>query len=217
MYLQTTNVVSTALLGCLLLPKLRETALELETYTHFTYTASELYEEAKFKERKAPPGQIFATLNSEEKSNMRDRYNTSKLLGVFFIKQLAAMAPVDSNRVIANCVAPGCVPSSSLLAVPMIQLITYSFCHSELTREFDNCAVRIAKTAVCRPTEVGARTLVYGASIGPESHGQYVPDCKITPTAGLTKGEKGAELQQRVWEELRDKLEASHAGSTSLV
>lgn len=40
----TTNVASTALLGCLLLPKLRETALELETYTHFTYTASELYD-----------------------------------------------------------------------------------------------------------------------------------------------------------------------------
>ena len=69
---------------------------------------------------------------------------------------------------------------------------------------------------LARPTEVGARTLVYGASVGPESHGQYVPDCKITSTAGLTKGKKGAELQERVWVELKRKLEAVRPGVTSV-
>lgn len=69
---------------------------------------------------------------------------------------------------------------------------------------------------LARPTEVGAHTLVHGASLGPESHGQYVPDCKITPTAGLTKGEAGAELQNRVWSELRQKLEVIRPGVTSL-
>lgn len=67
----------------------------------------------------------------------------------------------------------------------------------------------------CRPAEVGARTLVYGASIGPESHGQYVPDCKITPTEGLTKGKGGMELQNRVWTELKQKLEDIRPGVTS--
>jgi hypothetical protein len=57
---------------------------------------------------------------------------------------------------------------------------------------------------------------VYGASVGPESHGHYVPDCKITPTRGLCKGEAGAELQNRVWVELRQKLEAIRSGVTSL-
>lgn len=105
----TTNVVSTSLLGCLILPKLRETALKYNTNTHFTITASELYEVAKFNESKAPAGQILATLNDEAKSkdNMSDRYNISKLLEIFFIKQLAAMSPIDSNKVIVNCVAPG--------------------------------------------------------------------------------------------------------------
>ena len=69
---------------------------------------------------------------------------------------------------------------------------------------------------LARRTEVGARTLVHGASVGPESHGQYVPDCKITPTAGLTKGKEGDELQERVWAELRQKLEAIQTGVTSL-
>ena len=68
---------------------------------------------------------------------------------------------------------------------------------------------------LARRTEVGARTLVYGASVGPESHGQYVPDCKITPTGGLTSGQGGAELQKRVWLELREKLEAIRPGIAS--
>jgi NAD(P)-dependent dehydrogenase (short-subunit alcohol dehydrogenase family) len=91
----TTNVVSMSLPACLVLPKLRETALKFNTNTHFTVTASELYEVAKFKERKAPAGQIFATLNDKAKSkaNMGDRYHTSKLLVIFFIKHLAAMSP----------------------------------------------------------------------------------------------------------------------------
>ena len=57
---------------------------------------------------------------------------------------------------------------------------------------------------------------MYGASVGPESHGQYVPDCKITPTGGLCKGKAGAKLQERVWVELREKLEGIRPGVTDL-
>jgi NAD(P)-dependent dehydrogenase (short-subunit alcohol dehydrogenase family) len=103
----TTNVISTALLGFLLHPKLRETAAKYNTQTYFTITASELYEVAKFKERKAPDGQIFQYLNNKEKANMWDRYNTSKLLDIFITKQMAALSPLDSSNVIVNCVAPG--------------------------------------------------------------------------------------------------------------
>lgn len=69
---------------------------------------------------------------------------------------------------------------------------------------------------LARPTEVGARTLVLGASAASDSHGQYLPDSKITPTAGLTKGEAGAELQDRVWVELKQKLETIQPGVTPL-
>ncbi|KAL9073261.1 MAG: hypothetical protein Q9161_003093 [Pseudevernia consocians] len=183
-----------SLLAFLLLPKLRETAAKWNTQTYFTVTASELYEVAKFTERKAPANQLFATLNDESKARMFDRYNVSKLLAIFIVKQNAFQR---GHRLIVNCVAPG-------------------FCQSELHREYDNRAVRVAIRMLARPTEVGARTLVHGASVGPESHGQYVPDCKITTTAGLTKGEAGAELQNRVWSELRQKLEAIRPGVTSL-
>jgi hypothetical protein len=70
-------------------------------------TGSELYEFAKFKESSAPAGQLFAALNDESKANMSDRYNVSKLLAIFVVKQIAALSPVSSSGVIVNCVAPG--------------------------------------------------------------------------------------------------------------
>ena len=103
----TTNVVSLSLLAFLLHPKLHETAVKYNTQTHFTVTASELYEVAKFKERKAPAGQLFATLSDKSTANMGDRYNVSKLLVIFVIKQMAALSPISSSQVIINCVAPG--------------------------------------------------------------------------------------------------------------
>ena len=49
----TTNVISLFLHAFLLFPRLHETAVKYNTQTHFTVTTSELYEVAKFKERKA--------------------------------------------------------------------------------------------------------------------------------------------------------------------
>jgi NAD(P)-dependent dehydrogenase (short-subunit alcohol dehydrogenase family) len=103
----TTNVISTFLLAFLLHPKLQETAKKYETQTHFTVTASELYEVASFKERKAPTGELFAALNDESKANMSDRYNVSKLLDILIVKQIASLSPISSSGVIVNCVAPG--------------------------------------------------------------------------------------------------------------
>lgn len=103
----TVNVVSLFLLGFLLLPKLRETAAQHKTQTHFTVTSSELHEIAKFEERKAPPGQIFATLNDKSTARMNDRYPTSKLLEILVVRQMAALSPLDLGNVIINCVNPG--------------------------------------------------------------------------------------------------------------
>ena len=103
----TTNVVSMALLAFLLHPKLRETADKYKTQTHFTVTGSELYEVASFKECNASVGQIFTTLNDKDKANMSDRYNVSKLLAIFVVRQIAVLSPISSSGVIVNCVGPG--------------------------------------------------------------------------------------------------------------
>ena len=104
----TVNVVSTFLLATLMHPKLRETAARHNTQTHITFTGSEMYETAEFKERlAAPPGQLFATLSSEKKAVMGNRYDVSKLLVEFCLRELAAAAPVKSSNVILNSVGPG--------------------------------------------------------------------------------------------------------------
>jgi len=72
-------------------------------------------EVAKFKELSAPQGQLFTALADEKKSDMSDRYNISKLLGMFVVRQLADMAPFTSSGVIVNCVAPGYAPYLSTL------------------------------------------------------------------------------------------------------
>ena len=71
------------------------------------------------------------------------------------------------------------------------------------------------KLLVARTTEYGSRTLVHAASQGPESHGQYLHDCKITPPMGpLVLTDEGRTAQDRVWDELVEKLEAIRPGVT---
>jgi NAD(P)-dependent dehydrogenase (short-subunit alcohol dehydrogenase family) len=116
-----TNVISAALLALLVHPKLRETAARFRTQTHITFTGSELYEVAKFKERHDPSGQIFATLGDEEKSAMGDRYNVSKLLLLFVLKRMSELSPLESSNVIVNVVAPGYV-SFFFFFFPLVDL-----------------------------------------------------------------------------------------------
>lgn len=103
----TTNVVSTALLAFLLHPTLGETAVKFKTQTHLTVTGSELYEIAKLKELKGPADKLFDNLNDKKVANMFDRYNVSKLLQIYIVKEIAKSSPVESSGVIVNIVAPG--------------------------------------------------------------------------------------------------------------
>lgn len=91
-------------------------------------------------------------------------------------------------------------------------------CATDLGRDFtyNSAAARVALRLLGRPAEVGARTLIHGACVGPESHGQYLPDCKITPLKGIASGKRGAQLQQRVWTELRQKLDGIKQGVTDV-
>ena len=70
----TTNVVSTFLLGLLLLPKLRETGQKFNTTPHLAVTCSEVHAWTPLNERKSKS--IFDTLNDKETANMAERYNS---------------------------------------------------------------------------------------------------------------------------------------------
>lgn len=207
----TVNVVSTFLLGLLLLPKLRESGRKFNMTPTLTIVSSEVHfftlvsnllhastrrqlTGFKFPEHKAPS--IFDTLNNEQEARMGDRYNVSKLLEVFACRQIAKEHPVDQLKVTLNFVNPG-------------------WCHSELVREMkSNPIVPIVMALFCRSTEVGSRPLVHAGLSGPETHGQFLSDCKVERCAPLVVQEGGAEMQQKVWTELAAKLNEIEPGVT---
>lgn len=84
-------------------------------------------------------------------------------------------------------------------------------------REITNPVVTLLKKLLCRTTEVGSRTLVHAGVAGPETHGKYLSDCKITACAPLVEGKEGAETQRRVWDELAKKLEDIEPGITKVL
>lgn len=67
----TTNVVSTFLLGLMILPKLRETATKYNITPHLAIVSSEVHGFTSFPEKSSP--NIFKTLNDKETANMKDR------------------------------------------------------------------------------------------------------------------------------------------------
>ncbi|KAJ3548303.1 hypothetical protein NM208_g1077 [Fusarium decemcellulare] len=145
-----------------------------------------------FKEKDAPEG-IFNSLNDEKKADMASRYPTTKLLEVFIVREMAARRRADPYPIIINTTNPG-------------------LCKSELGGGEHGLPFKIISFLFARSTEVGSRNLVYSASAGIESHGQYLDRCKIQEPATVITGATGMATQQRVWDELMAKLEKIQPG-----
>jgi retinol dehydrogenase 12 len=194
----TVNVVSTYLLGLLLLPKLKETAAKFNKQTYLTIVSLEVHFFTDIPYLRSPKDKrsIFDILN--ENKYQSDRYNASKLLEVFASRQIAAeymkpTSPENPYPVITNFINPG-------------------LCHSELTRDMRILGIILKFIVGARTTEVGSRTLVHATHAGPESHGQYLTDCEVHPPAPLVTSKEGEEFQVRWWKELSAKLESIHPG-----
>ncbi|KAF9641621.1 Short-chain dehydrogenase/reductase SDR [Lasiodiplodia theobromae] len=192
----TTNVISTFLLSLLILPALKRTAAATRSLAHLVIVSSDVHFFTDFAERKhaaGAPGSLFAALRDEQKSDMMDRYNVSKLLEVFVVRELAALTRAPN---------PG-------------------FCTSELRREAYEGSfairrgMRLIEAMLERTTEEGARNFVHCAAAGTDYHGQYVSDGVPKEPAALVLSEEGGRLQKQVWAELRDILEGIEPGVTS--
>ena len=188
----TVNVVSTFLLAFLLFPKLKETATKFNTRPNLSIVTSDTHATVDFNERNAPEG-IFNHMNDKNSSsNFDERYQISKLLEVYVVREMAARKSVDSYPLTVNMLNPG-------------------LCKSELARE-GSIVIRVMRFLLGRTAEQGSRMLVHAASAGPETHGEYLDMCKVAPTASVTKGPEGEKTQKKVWEELMAKLEKIEPG-----
>lgn len=130
---------------------------------------------------------------------MHDRYNISKLLEVFTVRHIARNHPVDQLHVTVNTLTPG-------------------LCESELLRDHNMFITAVAwllKKLTARTTEVGSRTLVHGGvAAGEETHGKFMSTCHVLECAKLVEGPEGRGLEDRIWGELSEKLEAIQPGVT---
>lgn len=151
-------------------------------------------EQAKFAERQQP--NIFQAFRGKENMN-EDRYNLSKLLEVFVVRQLAAeMAP--SDPVIINALSPG-------------------FCQSTLFRHapgFLRAVLEIGVRILGRTSEMGSRALMAAAAAGRETHGRYMDNCKLRDPSRFVLSEEGQRVQKRVYDELMEVLEGVQPGVT---
>jgi len=188
----TTNVVSTFLLAFLLLPKLKETAQRFNTLPTLTITSSEVHHFTAFPEKNEP--EIFASLSDKSKANMYDRYNVSKLLEIFCVREMVSRTG-SSYPVTINCLNPG-------------------FCQSELAREA-GWYLYIMGLLLARSTEVGSRTILAAAGAGAETHGQYMSESLVTEPSEFVRSKEGERAQKKVWAELMAKLETIIPGVTA--
>jgi NAD(P)-dependent dehydrogenase (short-subunit alcohol dehydrogenase family) len=189
----TVNVVSTFLLGFLMLPKLQDSATKFSTKTYLNIVSSEVHGWTPFKQRENP--EIFKAL-SEKDADISDRYPLSKLLEVLVIRQIAPEMAKSYPDVILNTLNPG-------------------LCHSSLSRE-GGWILWLLKLLTARTTEVGARTLVAAAATGVEGHGKYMTNSVISDEAvcDFARSEEGKQTGEKVWKELKGKLEGISTGVT---
>ncbi|KAJ4386429.1 hypothetical protein N0V93_009324 [Gnomoniopsis smithogilvyi] len=194
----TVNVISTFLMALLLLPTLKRTASRVNTQTRLTIVSSDAHFMASFNERTSP--KIFDAFKSA--TVPPDRYQTSKLLQLFAVRQLAQdMAAPTSNTkgsVILNTLTPG-------------------FCRTALFRDNKFPAsvfIKITSTLLGRSAEMGSRELVRAAAAGPETHGKWLDSHEIREPSAFVRSQEGELHQTRVYEELMGILERVEPGIT---
>lgn len=159
------NYLSHVLLVILLLPVLKDKNTP-EHPARLVMVNSEVASWPKFKERDSVP--LLPAFDQKSSFQNQDRYFTSKLLCQFFLTELVKRIP--PTVAVINAPNPG-------------------LCISSLSREADGTfggfMFDLVKKLIGRSTSLGGRTLVDAAvKHGPESHGQYLEDCKIQPYVG---------------------------------
>ncbi|CAG8891170.1 unnamed protein product [Penicillium egyptiacum] len=155
----TVNVLSTLLLGLLLLPKLKDVAQCYNFAPRLTFVSSI----AGF-DVQALWGTIRDSPLSKMDAEDMDQsaiYSLSKLTLTMAVRHLATLIPVNRTGVVVNLVCPG-------------------LCKTEITRNIPaevQAGIASQLTQFGRTAEDGSRTLLHAALAGRETHGYFLQSC----------------------------------------
>jgi len=153
------NALSTALLGLLLLPKLREATAKSGAASHLTLVGSVGHHFVKPETMVVEQGQsILEKVNAKEFFGL-GQYMVTKLLLMYAMDGIVAQTQVVDGQpdVIVTTVCP-------------------SLCRSNLGRDFSSILKipnALFQMVFARSSEEGSRTIVSGAALDADAHGQF--------------------------------------------
>jgi NAD(P)-dependent dehydrogenase (short-subunit alcohol dehydrogenase family) len=183
------NVLSTMLLGILLLPKLKESKKHTGMIPILEFVNSGFHATADVPQHIRNSPSILAEYNKPERFNSQRQYVHSKLLLMFATNRLAAAT--SSSEVIITSVCPGVVVTNLArdVKVPGISIV-----------------LAIMRVTVARTAEQGANTYVSGAAQDQKMHGRFWKNDSIQPIGQSIMGQENEQLAVRVWEEILEDL-----------
>ena len=129
-----------------------------------------------------------------------DRYGTTKLMEVLFVRELVSRLSASSTS------APAAVT---------VTLVNPGMCVSAVGRNanvFTQSIIWFIRLLLARSTEVGARTLVYGACAGPSSHGEMMSDGENQRVEAWIYSDMGKKAQLKLFEQTMKILEQRKPG-----
>ncbi|CAG8960320.1 hypothetical protein HYFRA_00012394 [Hymenoscyphus fraxineus] len=174
------NYLSTALLAILLLPVIKRQ----RSPTRLNIVSSEVAAWTSFPQKDSTS--ILDALDTDEKTDMVDHMFISKLLGQFFVAELAKKVP--SSVAIINCASPGTVWDSRF--------------NREHEKTFAGGIMQWINWMYGNSSRVAARMITDAVvSKGEESHGQFLSFQKIVPMAAIIYTPEGEKISAQLWKE----------------
>ncbi|KAI3316578.1 short-chain dehydrogenase/reductase SDR [Xylariaceae sp. AK1471] len=185
------NHLGTALVSLHMLGPLDRTAKANGYPGRLTIVSSENHFWAKFKELKGPNALkeldvSRACFKGLDKMNI-ERYSTSKLLNVLWVRELSARTSRLKLDIVINTVNPG-------------------FCASSLHRADPQASKAV--TLIAWTAAQGGHCLADAVTLHGENHGAYVSEQKVKPPSTFVLSPKGNEIQTRIWNETVEVLKA---------
>jgi NAD(P)-dependent dehydrogenase (short-subunit alcohol dehydrogenase family) len=183
------NVLSTTLLGILLLPKLKESQNHTGKIPVLEFVNSGMHASVDIAQDIRDSPSILAEYTRLERFNPQNQYAVSKLLLMYATLSLAAIT--SSSEVIITSVCPGVVVTNLArdIKVPGINIL-----------------LAIMRVTVARTAEQGANTYVSGASQNQQLHGRFWKNDVIQPPGKSISGKENDEFGLRIWKEIMQSL-----------
>nr|A0A7L8UXK7.1 RecName: Full=Short-chain dehydrogenase/reductase ffsI; AltName: Full=Cytochalasans biosynthesis cluster protein ffsI [Aspergillus flavipes]QOG08946.1 FfsI [Aspergillus flavipes] len=181
------NVISTAYLAILLLPKLRATGIAAGEPTHLEFVTSVGHGDVAV-ETVRDARSILGKVNEEANFKFTAQYSITKLLEMWVMRHVAAAA--RSSEVIVNGACP-------------------SLCKSSLGRDFSimlRAPDSLMKAIIGRTAEQGSRILVSAVTTGQKAHGGFWSHDRIAVPGVLVTSDEGKKLSEQFWKEILDEL-----------